>query len=66
MQKAVKRSGTHGAQALQTQDRNIMPSSGKQKPACITPRRKLGRRTRLPMETNQRKERHNLKERDRR
>lgn len=66
MQKAVKRSSTRGARALQTQDPNIMQGSGKWKPACVMPGRKPGRRTRLPIETNQRKERHNLKERDRR
>ncbi|XP_053096699.1 transcription factor-like 5 protein isoform X1 [Pangasianodon hypophthalmus] len=66
MRKAVKRARTRGAQTLQAQDPNIMQGSGKWKSVCIMPGRKPGRRTRPPLEIKQRKERHNLKERDRR
>lgn len=66
VQKAVKRARTRGARTLQAQDPNIMQGSGKWKPVCLMPGRKPGQRPRPPLEINQRKERHNLKERDRR
>ncbi|KAI5095494.1 hypothetical protein C0J45_13924 [Silurus meridionalis] len=64
--KAGKRVRTHRGRALQTRDTNIMQGSGNWKPVCIMGGRKPGRRTRPAVEIIQRKERHNLKERDRR
>lgn len=66
VQKAVKRARTRGARTLQARDPNIMQGSGKWNPVCLIPGRKPDRRTRLPLEISQRKETHNLKERDRR
>lgn len=66
MQKAAKRAKMREARPLQARDPNVMQGSGKWKPVCLMPGHKPGQRTRPPFEINQRKERHNLKERDRR
>ncbi|KAM9445239.1 uncharacterized protein Hap1MRO34_024153 isoform 1-T2 [Clarias gariepinus] len=64
--KVVNRVRTRGARILQAQDPNIMHGSGKWRSGCDMPGRKPAQRTRCLSDISQRKQRHNLKERDRR
>ncbi|KAK2825602.1 hypothetical protein Q7C36_019529 [Tachysurus vachellii] len=66
IQKAVKRAKRQGARTLQVRNPNIIQGPEKWKPDSTLPAGKSGRTTRPPLKVNQRREKHNFKERDRR